>query len=232
MTSFRAPSPAQAGPPDAADPHERHAAWSGALVVLFGAAAEAFERMPTTAADFAEHRTAILAQSMLFLAGSAAALWFLAGVRARMVRAEGSPGRVAALAYGAGLTWVGVNIVAQAVQMGLAGDPAGRAPVALIATASALMGAANLPLAVCLGAVATGSLRYAAFPRWSGLLAGAAAVAQAALWAATIVGSGPLAPGGWLNSLLYPVFLVWLAPAAVVMGRKPAGHSHIAGPAR
>jgi hypothetical protein len=220
MTSFRLPASAPAPPSGGADPHERRAAWSGALVVLFGAAAAVFERMPTTAADFAEHRTAVLTQSMLFLAGSAAALWFLAGVRARMVRAEGWPGRVAGLAYGAGVTWVGVNVVAQAVQIGLASDPGGQAPVALIATAGALMGAANLPLAVGLAAVAVGSMRHAAFPRWIGLLAAAAAVAQAMLWAATVVGSGPLAAGGWLNALLYPFFLIWLVPAAVVMGRR------------
>jgi hypothetical protein len=219
MTVFRTPAPVRVSPSEAADPHERRAAWSGAFVVLFGAAAEVFERMPVTAADFAEHRAAVLTQSMLFLAGAAAALWFFSAVRARMVRAEGEPGRIAALAHGAALSWVGVNIVAQAVQIGLANDPTGQAPVALIATAAALMGAANLPLAVCLAAVAIGSLRHGAFPRWSGLIAVAAAIAQAVLWAATVVGSGPLATGGWLNTLLYPVFLFWLAPAAVVMVR-------------
>src|SRR6186713_1972613 len=94
MTVFRTPAPVRVSPSEAADPHERRAAWSGAFVVLFGAAAEVFERMPVTAADFAEHRAAVLTQSMLFLAGAAAALWFFSAVRARMVRAEGEPGRI------------------------------------------------------------------------------------------------------------------------------------------
>ena len=39
----------------------------------------------------------------------------------------------------------------------------------------------------------------------------------------TVLDSGPLATGGWLSALLYPVFLLWLAPAAVVMGRRVEG---------
>jgi hypothetical protein len=82
---------------------------------------------------------------------------------------------------------------------------------------SAVFTVANLPLAVMLVAVAVLSLRHHAFPLWLGWIATAAAVAQALLWSATVVHSGPLASDGWLSFALYPVFLIWLVPATVIM---------------
>jgi hypothetical protein len=78
---------------------------------------------------------------------------------------------------------------------------------------------ANLPLAVMLVAVAIVSLRHRAFPRWLGWLAVVAAGAQAMLWLATVVESGPLASDGWLSFALYPFFMIWLVPATVIMVR-------------
>jgi hypothetical protein len=38
--------------------------------------------------------------------------------------------------------------------------------------------------------------------------------------AGTVVRTGPLAPNGWLTYALYPVFALWLLPAAIVMLRR------------
>jgi hypothetical protein len=35
-----------------------------------------------------------------------------------------------------------------------------------------------------------------------------------------VVSTGPLAPDGWLSFALYPVFLVWLIPATIIMIRR------------
>jgi hypothetical protein len=173
---------------------ERYGAASGFAMVVLGAAATAFERAPVTAADFAANRTALQTQSMLFLASAAVSLWFLGSLRTYLLRAEGGTGRLSTVAFGAGVAWVALNMLAQSFQVGVAGDPQGDAPVALLKTMIAVFTVANLPLAVVLVAVAVVSLRHHAFPRWLGAISVVAAVAQALLWSATVVQSGPLGP--------------------------------------
>jgi hypothetical protein len=206
---------------------ERYGAASGFAMVAFGAAATVFERAPVTAADFAANRTALLTQSMLFLLGAAASLWFLGSLRTYLLRFEGGTGRLAAVVFGSGIAWATLNMAAQAFQVGAAGDPKGETPTALLKTMGAVFTIANLPLAVMLLAVAVVSMRYHAFPLWLGVVAIVAAGAQALLWSATVVQSGPLAPDGWLSFALYPFFLIWLVPATAIMmkraGQREAG---------
>jgi hypothetical protein len=199
---------------------ERYGAASGFAMVALGAVAVVFERTPVTAADFAANRTALLTQSMLFLAGAAASLWFVGSLRSYLLRAEGGTGRLSGVAFGAGIAWAALNMLAQAFQVGVASDARGEAPAALLKTMTAVFTVANLPLAVMLVAVAVVSLRHHAFPVWLGWLSVAAAGAQALLWMATVVQSGPLASDGWLSFALYPFFLVWLVPATVIMIRR------------
>jgi hypothetical protein len=201
---------------------ERYGAASGFVMVVLGAVAVVFERTPVTAADFAANRTALLTQSMLFLAGAAASLWFVGSLRTYLLRAEGGTGRLAGVAFGAGIAWAALNMLAQAFQVGVASDATGDAPDALIKTMTAVFTVANLPLAVMLVAVAVVSLRHRAFPVWLGWLSIVAAAAQALLWIATVVQTGPLASNGWLSFALYPFFLVWLVPATVIMIRRAA----------
>lgn len=208
---------------------ERYGAASGFAMVALGAAATVFERAPVTAADFAANRTALLTQSMLFMAGAAVSLWFLGSLRTHLLRAEGGTGRLSTVAFGAGIAWAALNMLAQAFQVGAASDPEGEAPTALLKTMSAVFTVANLPLAVTLVAVAVISLRYHAFPVWLGWLSIASAGAQTLLWVATVVQSGPLASDGWLSFALYPFFLIWLVPATVIMMRK-AGQTWVAVP--
>lgn len=198
---------------------DRYAAASGFAVVACGAAATAFERTPATAADYAADRPALLAQSMLFLAGSGFSMWFAGSLYAHLRRYEGSTARLSAVAFGAAYVWIALNVLAQAFQVGAT---RGGAPDALIGTMHAVFTTANLPLAVMLAAVAVVSLRHGAFPGWLGWLAVVAAAAHLVLWAATVVDSGPLGPTGWLSFALYPLFLVWLVPATVVMMRRAA----------
>ena len=51
----------------------------------------------------------------------------------------------------------------------------------------------------------------------------AATFAQLLLWVGVVATDGPLAPNGSLTYALYPLFLVWLVPTAVIMIRRPAG---------
>ena len=72
---------------------ERYGAASGFAMVVLGIAAMVFERAPVTATDFAANRTALLTQSMLFLARAAFSLWFVGSLRAYLLRFEGGTGR-------------------------------------------------------------------------------------------------------------------------------------------
>lgn len=209
---------------------ERWGAASGLAAFIVGVAAVVFERGPVSPDDtkatvinhYTENHSALLTQSMLFLAAAALYLWFLAALHAYQAKAEGGAGHMANLAFGAGITWVAINMTAQAFQVGLAeADHYGAEP-ALIATMNAVFTIAALPLAVMLAAVAVVTLRHHAFPVWLGWIAIVAAAAQLLLWWGTVAASGPLAPTGWLSYALYPSFLIWLIPACIVMIRRAA----------
>ncbi|MHB1876546.1 MAG: hypothetical protein ACYCPF_17020 [Streptosporangiaceae bacterium] len=207
---------------------ERWGAASGFAAAIFGAAATMFERGPLLASDtpaavlghLTSNQSPMLMQSMLFLVGGALYLWYLGSLRAFLTRAEGGTGRLAAIAFGAGVVWVGINMVAQAFQAGLVANPRAGAPAALIGTMNAIFTIAALPLAIMMAAVAVVSLRHRAFPAWLGWIAAATAVSQFLLWLGTAASAGPLAPNGWLSYALYPVFVIWLIPATIIMIRR------------
>ena len=213
---------------------EQAGAASGLGAVAVAVAAVVFERGPVpTSGDVAvvahlmENRGAILTQSMLFLFGGALALWFAGSLRDFLAEAEAESGggRLSSVAFGAAITWIGVNTTAQAFQVGVATSPSSGAPAALVGTMNALFTAAALPLAVMLAAVGAVSLRHRALPTWLGGLTVVAAASQLVLWFGTVAVSGPLAPDGWLSYSLYSVFPLWLLPTAITMirviGRRP-----------
>jgi hypothetical protein len=209
---------------------ERLGAASGLAALVTGAAGDALERGwpsgndPVAVAAFlAEHRSAILGQSMLFLLSSAFYLWFLGSLRSHLGKAEGGAGRVSGIAFAAGTAWVALSMMAQAFQIGQTMAASAGVQPAMLWTMAAAFAVANLPCAAMLAAVAVVTFRHAAFPRWLGGISVAAAVAQLLLWSGAVVTSGPMAPNGWLNYLLYPLLLIWLVPTAAVMIRRAGG---------
>ncbi len=207
---------------------ERWGAASGFAALVLSGAALAFERggPPVGAGDleiarfFTANRDALVTQSLLFITGSAALLWWFGSLRAFLLRVEGAPGRLSALAFGAGLTFTALNLLAQAFQLGLALQPSTGIPPALLGTALAVFAIANLPLAVLLAAVAVATFRKGAFPRWLGWLTVVAAAAAVALTGTVAVEDGPWATGGAVNGLLYLGFVGWLAATAIVLFRR------------
>ncbi|MEV1249418.1 hypothetical protein [Nonomuraea sp. NPDC049750] len=207
---------------------QRWGATSGLVAVGAGAGAMVFERggvSPDEPADqiaafFAVNGSLLLAQSVLFMIGAAALLWFTGSLRAFLAAAEGGSQRLSTLAFGAGIAQVAVNLMAQAFQIGLATTPPAQVSGGLVALMDATFALANVPLAVMLGAVALVSLRYRAFPAWLGRLAAVAAGAYAILSANVAVSGGPLGPGGELSYVLYPALVIWLVPAAIIMIRR------------
>lgn len=204
--------------------------WTGAAglaAFAAGAAGGALERgwpsasEPGAVARFvAEHQAAILGQSMAFALSAGLFLLFLGGLWSALRRVESEPSPLPQIAFGAGCTWAALQLVAQALQVGIAMAPAEVPPQALLRVMAATFSIGNFPLGVMLGAVAAASLRTRAFPAWLGWLAAGAAVAQGVLWLGTVARSGPLAPNGWLTYALYPLFALWLVPQSVVLLRR------------
>ena len=203
---------------------ERWGAGSGLAALVVGAVGGALERGWPTASDpsavatfIAIHRTAILAQSMAFVLSAGFYLWFFGSLRSFLIRREGGTGRLSTVAFGAGFVWAGLQMAAQAFQVGVAIAPAEGLEPTLLWTMAAMFSIANMPLAVVLFATAVVTFRTHAFQVWLGCLSVVAALAQMLLFAGTVVRSGPFAPNGWLTYALYPVIAVWLLPTTLVM---------------
>lgn len=209
-------------------------ALAGLLSVLLGLAGGLLETAlsgpwpatgdPAFGAFLERNRAPLLAQSLLFVLGQAALVCFLGWVRARLLRAEGEPGTVTAVAFGAGLMAAVLNIAGQAVQLVLtmpaaASMDAGTAG-AVMDLCVVLLALASLPLAVSFAAVAALSLARGAYPRWLGGIAAGAAAAALLSVLSLVPTAGPLSSLGELTTALRLVPVLWYLPAAVVMLRS------------
>lgn len=207
---------------------ERWAAASGLAALAFAGAAVAFERgtpdpRPSAAAvvDFyVVNRGALLVQSLLFVLSAGLFLWFVAGLRGYLARAEGHSDRVSSIVYAAGIAWITVNLAVQAPQLALARAAAGGLDPSVTEVVNglglALATIAVVPAAVMVAGVGVLSLRARVFPVLTGWLSMAVAALHLVAWFGVLADDGPLAPGGWVTFVVYPAFVVWLA--AVIAG--------------
>ncbi len=208
---------------------ERWGAATGYLVFALGIVGAAFERgappasapIEETLAFFATYRSELLAQSLLFVLSAGVYLWFFGSLRSFLMRAEGETGRLATIAFGAGIIWAGLQMVLQSAQVALALGANGEVEPALAGLISdltyALSVIAYVPMAVMLAAVAVVSWRVRAFPVWLGWLTAVAAVMHLVMSFGLIMDRGPLTPGGGLTYVLYLLMAVWLAATTTVM---------------
>jgi len=208
---------------------ERWAAASGYVVVLFGVAGAAFERggpplnapVDQTIAFFSTYRSELLSQSLMFVLSAGAYLWFFGVLRTFLLQAEGGPGMLSTIAFGAGIVSAVIQMVFQGFQVALAvasNHPVEPTLAALFSNAIlALSVIAYVPLAVMLAAVAVVSLRDHAFPAWLGWLSAFAAMAHVLMSIGLVLEGGPLVPGGTLTYGLYAVSLLWLVATTTVM---------------
>jgi hypothetical protein len=208
---------------------ERWGAATGYLVLALGIAAAAFERgappanapVEQSLAFFVAYRSELRAQSLLFVLSAGTYLWWFGCLRSFLLRAEGATGRVATVAFGAGIIWAGSQMVLQSVQIALAMAADGRLDPALAGLMGdltyALSVIAYVPMGIMLAAVAVVSLRTGAFPAWLGWLSALVAAANLVMSLGLVVDTGPLVPGGALTYLLYALMPVWLVAASTVM---------------
>lgn len=211
-------------------PHdERWGAATGYLVFILGIAAAAFERgAPPMNASFEETFTFIQSyhyelrmQSLLFVLSAGLYLWFFGTLRSYLLRYEGASGRLANVAFGAGVVWVGLQMVFQSIQVALAVGSQGNPEPALVGVlagiAYALSLVAYVPMAVMLAAIAAVALRTSAFPSWLVWLAAATALLNLVMAFGIVVDSGPLVPGAMLTYVLYALMAVWQVAVTTVL---------------
>lgn len=209
-------------------------AWIGLVGIALAGAAGAIEPLlsgpwpaggdPAFPAFLEDNRSLILAQSMLFVLGAAASIWFLGCIRARLLRAEGAGGTLSGVAFGAGLITYAMIIIGQAAQITLT-LPA-EAPVApevagvVEGLCTVITILANIPAAVMFTAVAVVTLTRRAFPPWIGWIAVLCAVTSLLSGLAVVFAEGPLSPVGWLTSIARLVPVLFYVPVAVLLMRR------------
>jgi len=208
-------------------PDERWNAASGYLVIALGIAGAAFERgSPPADAPVEEmlafvstYRIELLAQSLMFVLSAGAYLWFFGALRSAMMRAEGGDGTIGTIAFGAGIVSVGLQMMLQVMQVGLAaGRPLDAAVAGLLGRVLwALSVIAYVPLAVVFAAVALVSFRDRAFPRWMAWFSAIASLAHLVMTFGLIADRGPLVPGGILTYVLYGIVLAWLIAVTTLL---------------
>ena len=209
------------------------AAACGFGVVLAGVTGIALERGPLSAtatpeeiaAFFVDYRMELLGQTFVFVLSSALFLWFLGGLRSLLLRAEGKPGTLSNIAFGAGLVWITIAISLQGPQSALAmvsvkgSNPELAALMSELATALSVI--AFVPMGAMLAAVAVVWLRSAALPAFVGWLAAVAAIVHLVMSAGVAVDSGPLsAESPFSYMLTYSLMVLWLLAAAITMFKR------------
>jgi hypothetical protein len=209
----------------------RLAALSGFAALAVAAVAVGFERAvpnpdqsPGEVVDFyVRNQHELLAQSVLFVISAGIFLWFLAGLHSYLRGVEGEPPWLSSAAYAAGIAWIVVNLCVLAPQIALArsaGDLRPQVAVVVNDLGLALATIADVPVAAMVAAVAVMSLRGNGLPVWLGWLSLLVAATHLIAFCGIATVGGPLAPGGLVTFLVYPLFVVWLAAMAVVLLRR------------
>jgi hypothetical protein len=193
---------------------ERHAPLAGiAAVVLWvvgfllflGTEVEGADTAPEILAGYNNDENAILFAGWIFVLGGVLFLWFLGSLRARLLSAEGAPGRLTAVAFAAGIA---AAVFLMALPLGdISGaladnlEPAAAQALNEIGTA-AFVGAEFSALALVV-ATALVVLRTGVLPRW---------LAWASLVLGLILLIGPI---GWLGLIF--AFPLWVVVVSVLL---------------
>jgi len=165
-------------------------------------------------AFFHTYQSELLWQSLFFVLSAGVVIWFYGTMRDVLAHAEGGTGRVAMIAFTAGVIGSILQFVMQSVQVTLAlsagpeMDPT--TTVALGRFSFVLTVVAYLPASVLYAAVAVVTLRHAALPRSLGWFSAFTSAFHAVMVLGLVARSGPLVPGEPLTYAMYLCALIWL----------------------
>ena len=239
-----------------ADPNwERYAAGTGlgATVLLWVQAFVAplypgFDDPPLEVARYYQSNApAIRVQMLLTGLAGILFLWFLGSLRAHLRRAEGDTGRVSAVAFGAGIAALGpasvaVISTATAAHLAVTGLPvsamtgprearllAGLVAVAPLNDMRLLAYALGwFALAPLLAATAVVTARSGAFPRWHMYATYGMFLLSFVAALSVLLESGPFAPGGAYNLVLFGLFVLWLGATSWLLLWPPTASTEAA----
>jgi hypothetical protein len=156
-------------------------------------------------AGYEEDDNAILFAGWVFVIGGVFFLWFLGTLRARLVGAEGVPGRLAGIAFAGGIATAVflIGVPLGDVAAAIADDLEPAAAQALNEVGTAFFVGAEFSAVVLLVATALVALRTAVLPRWLAWVS-----LLLALWLL-------IAPIGWLGLIVG--FPLWILVVSVLL---------------
>jgi hypothetical protein len=123
---------------------------AAAVTLERGAGIEATAPVQVTVDLFVNNRELLLAQSLLFVVSTGFFVLLVSALRSFLIRAEGGTGVLSTTAFGAGMVWSAISLVAQAIQVALAMAFVDAVPTAVVGPLSdlvfALLTIGNHPL--------------------------------------------------------------------------------------
>ncbi len=185
------------------------------------------------------HKNASAIRVQLLLTGLAGVLflWFLGSLRVHLRRAEGTPGRLSAVAFGSGIAAAGVGAIgalttATAVRIAEGGAMLPLGPTQELPGVGALVPLNDMRLLAyaltwfalvpLLAATAVVSARSGAFPRWHMNATYVLALLSAGSALSVLLDSGLFAPGAAYDLVLFGLFLGWLGVTSWLIMRALA----------
>ncbi|MDP8955338.1 MAG: hypothetical protein M3N24_00015 [Actinomycetota bacterium] len=215
---------------------ERYGAASGiAFAILAVATVLLVPQSPPAADDslrriqayFGEHRDGLLVAGYLTGLAIAFALWFTGSLRSHLMRAEGGTGRIASIAFGAGLVAGTVALIGTAVTSALAFSVAQSTVPGSQAVTRAMFDFGNMafslawfPIAVLVGATAIASSRTGALPGWHARISSVLSIAFLVAASSTFVQSGMLAAGGSYGYVMFLLFVAWILITSILLVQR------------
>jgi hypothetical protein len=204
------------------------AAGTGIVFVVLSVVA-AIIAQPTGGQDaaeyFVERRSQVLVSSYLFGLAVVFFVWFLGSLRSQLRQAEGTTGRLSAVAFAGGILTASTLFFQGTLNIALAGGIAERVdPDITRALYQVSARAADLVpfwVAVLTGASAVVMLRTGIVPAWLGWFGGLVAVASLVVPVAIFVEGGPFASGGIYGFLVLGGFLLWTLVTSIVLVQRP-----------
>jgi hypothetical protein len=183
---------------------------------------------PTGGQDAAEYfvvrRSQVLVSSYLFGLAVVFFVWFLGSLRSQLRQAEGTTGRLSAVAFAGGILTASTLFFQGTLNIALAGGIAERVdPDITRALYQVSARAADLVpvwVAVLTGASAVVMLRTGIVPAWLGWFGGLVAVASLVVPVAIFVEGGPFASGGIYGFLVLGGFLLWTLLTSIVLVQR------------
>jgi hypothetical protein len=163
------------------------------------------------------HHTRLLGSAIFAGLAAIAFLWFL-GSLVKAMR-DGGEGRLGTIAFGGGIVFASMALIARSIETGLAYRVALDDPTSVKGwwdVAAVVVTLIGFPLGIMVLAVASASLRSGFLPSWYGWASGVLAVAFV-LRGGALKADGFYAPDGAYGFVVLVLFLAWMLVTSLLL---------------